>query len=95
MFLSLWLTKNCGVSDGSTSAIFDITVPDINARFTAPFRVVRGSRNIGDGSSERWVAGGNSFWRHDYGFSYTRNRPRPTPTTAGSRNTRSTRPARG
>jgi hypothetical protein len=71
VFLSLWLTKNCGVSDGSTSAIFDITVPDINARFTAPFRVVRGSRNIGDGTSERWVAGGNSFWRHDYGFSYT------------------------
>jgi len=71
VFLALWLTKNCGVSDGSTSAIFDITVPDVNARFTAPFRVVRGSRNIGDGSSERWVAGGNSFWRHDYGFSYT------------------------
>jgi len=70
-FLVLWLTKNCGVSDGSTSSIFDITVPDINARFTAPFRVVRGSKNIGDGSSERWVAGGNSFWRHDYGFSYT------------------------
>lgn len=71
VFLALWLTKNCGQSDGSTSAVFDITVPDVNARFTAPFRVVRGSRNTGDGRSERWVAGGNSFWRHDYGFSYT------------------------
>jgi hypothetical protein len=48
-----------------------VTVPDINARFTAPFRVVRGSKNVGDGSSERWIAGGNSFWRHDFGFSYT------------------------
>ena len=70
-FLILWLTKNCGVSQGEPGSIFDITVPDINARFTAPFRVVRGSKNIGDGSSERWVAGGNTFWRHDYGFSYT------------------------
>ncbi|BCJ50629.1 hypothetical protein Asp14428_21040 [Actinoplanes sp. NBRC 14428] len=70
-FLVLWTTRTCGVSDGSTSAIFDVSVPDVNARFTAPFRVVRGSRNTGDGASERWVAGGNSFWRHDYGFSYT------------------------
>jgi hypothetical protein len=53
------------------SSIFDITVPDINARFTAPFRIIRGSKNVGDGTSERWVAGGNTFWRHDYGFSYT------------------------
>jgi hypothetical protein len=71
VFLALWLTKNCGQSDGSTSAIFDITVPDLNARFTAPFRVVRGSKNIVNGSSERWVAGGNSVWHHDYAFSYT------------------------
>ena len=71
VFLALWLTKNCGRSDGTTSAIFDITVPDVNARFTAPFRIVRGSRNIGNGRSERWVAGGNSFWHHDFGFSYT------------------------
>jgi hypothetical protein len=71
VFLTLWLTKNCGQSDGSTSAVFDVTVPDINARFTAPFRAIRGSKNAGDGSSERWIAGGNSFWRHDFGFSYT------------------------
>lgn len=71
VYLALWLTKNCGQSTGQPGAIFDVTVPDVNARFTAPFRVVRGSKNIGDGASERWVAGGNSFWRHDYGFSYT------------------------
>ncbi len=71
VFLALWMTKNCGQSDGSTSEIVDVTVPDINARFTAPFRVVRGSANIGDGSSERWIAGGNSLWSHDNGFSYT------------------------
>ncbi len=71
VFLALWLTKNCGQSDGSTSAIFDITVPDVNARFTAPFGIVRGSKNIGNGASERWVAGGNSVWHHDYAFSYT------------------------
>jgi hypothetical protein len=70
-FLALWMTKNCGQSDGSTSAVFDITVPDVNARFTAPFRIVRGSKNVRDGASERFVAGGNSFWRHDYGFAYT------------------------
>ncbi|MFG3690768.1 glycosyl hydrolase [Micromonospora sp. NPDC047740] len=71
VFLALWLTTNCGQSDGSTRAIFDVTVPDINARFTAPFRVIRGSKNVRDGASERWVAGGNSFWRHDLAFAYT------------------------
>jgi hypothetical protein len=44
----------------------------VNARFTAPFRIVKGSKNIGDGASERWIAGGNSIWQHHYGFSYTR-----------------------
>ncbi|MCW3820485.1 glycosyl hydrolase [Micromonospora sp. DR5-3] len=71
VFLALWLTTNCGQSDGSTRAIFDVTVPDINARFTAPFRAIRGSKNVRDGASERWVAGGNSFWRHDLAFAYT------------------------
>ncbi|MET7835508.1 glycosyl hydrolase [Micromonospora sediminicola] len=71
VFLALWLTTNCGQSNGSTSAIFDVTVPDVNARFTAPFRAVRGSRNVRDGAGERWVAGGNSFWRHDLAFAYT------------------------
>jgi hypothetical protein len=69
--LNLWLTKNCGRSNGTTSAIFDVTVPDINSRFTAPFRAIRGSKNTRDGSSERWVAGGNSVWQHGLAFAYT------------------------
>ncbi|WP_457112091.1 hypothetical protein [Marmoricola sp. URHA0025 HA25] len=71
VYLTLWFTKNCGQTDGSHKASYDISVPDANPRFTAPFRVVRGSLNTGDQSSERWVAGGNSVWTHDRGFSTT------------------------
>jgi hypothetical protein len=71
VYLTLWFTTNCGVTDGSHKASYDISVPDANPRFTAPFRVVRGSQNTGDQSSERWVAGGNSIWTHDLGFSTT------------------------
>ena len=35
----LWSTTNCGQTDGSESAIFDVGVPDPNPRFTAPFRI--------------------------------------------------------
>ena len=46
----LWLTKNCRRQPGNEpGSIFDITVPDMDGRFTSPFRVVRGSKNIGDG----------------------------------------------
>ncbi|MCW2567759.1 MAG: hypothetical protein JWN54_1856 [Mycobacterium sp.] len=70
--LVLWMTRTCGLSNAANdSDIIDITVPDVSSRFTAPFRVVRGSKNIGDGRSERWVAGGNSVWKHDFAFSYT------------------------
>ena len=71
VFLTLWFTKTCGQSDGTVSASYDISVPDANPRFTAPFRVVRGSENTGDHSSERWVAGGNAIWSHDLAFSTT------------------------
>jgi hypothetical protein len=71
VYLNLWMTTNCGQSDGSTSAVTDLTIPDTNPRFTAPFRAVRGSQNTGDGSSERWVAGGNAIWTHDLGFATT------------------------
>jgi hypothetical protein len=71
-YLILWMTRTCGVSGlTNDSDILDITVPDTNPRFTAPVRAVRGSKNVGDGASERWVAGGNSVWTHDYGFSWT------------------------
>jgi hypothetical protein len=70
--LVLWRTKTCGRSNAANdSDIIDLTVPDVSSRFTAPVRVVRGSKNIGDGRSERWVAGGNSVWKHDFAFSYT------------------------
>jgi hypothetical protein len=66
------MTKNCGQTDGTKSAVFDVSVPDANPRFTAPFRSVRGSLNTTDGGdSERWVAGGNAIWTHDKAFGYT------------------------
>jgi hypothetical protein len=71
VFLNLWMTTNCGQSTGTTSVVTDLTIPDPNPRFTAPFRIVRGSENTGDHASERWVAGGNSIWTHDFGFSTT------------------------
>jgi hypothetical protein len=75
VYLTLWMTKNCGQSNGTTKAVYDVSVPDANPRFTAPFRAVRGSQDTGgepaDQSSERWVAGGNSVWTHDLGFAIT------------------------
>lgn len=71
VYLELWMTKNCGQTDGSKSAVFDVAVPDANPRFTAPFRAVRGSQNTVSGDSERWVAGGNAVWAHDKAFDYT------------------------
>ena len=78
VYLELWMTTNCGQTDGSQSAIIDVGVPDANPRFTAPFRIVRGSENTGDHASERWVAGGNAVWSHDLGFSTTRGAGRGT-----------------
>ena len=71
VYLELWMTTNCGQTDGSESAVFDVGVPDPNPRFTAPFRIVRGSANTVDGKTERWVAGGNKVWTHDEAFGYT------------------------
>jgi hypothetical protein len=79
VYLELWMTTNCGQTDGSTSAIIDVGVPDANPRFTAPFRAVRGSENTGDHQSERWVAGGNAVWSHDLGFSTTREQAESLP----------------
>jgi hypothetical protein len=72
VYLTLWMTKNCGQTDGRKSAVFDVSVPDANPRFTAPFRSIRGSENTAPGhASERWVAGGNAIWTHDQAFGYT------------------------
>ena len=71
VYLTLWMTKNCGQTDGTKSGVFEVSVPDANPRFTAPFRSVRGSQNTADGASERWVAGGNAVWAQDKAFGYT------------------------
>jgi hypothetical protein len=78
--LVLWMTRTCARSNAANdSDTLDLTVPDVSSRFTAPIRVVRGSKNIGDRRSERWVAGGNSVWRHDFAFSYTEIQDRADP----------------
>jgi hypothetical protein len=61
VFLTLWVTTNCGRTDGSVSAIKDVSVPDPFPRFTAPF--------VADGSDKNhWVAGGEVVWTYDKGF---------------------------
>jgi hypothetical protein len=79
VYLELWMTTNCGQTDGTRSAVIEVGVPDANPRFTAPFRVVRGSENTGDHASERWVAGGNAVWTHDLGFSTTEEQAESLP----------------
>ena len=80
VYLQLWMTTNCGQTDGSKSAVFDVGVPDPNPRFTAPFRIVRGSKNTVDGKTERWVAGGNKVWTQGEGFAYTEEKAEADPT---------------
>jgi hypothetical protein len=61
VFLTLWVTTTCGKTDGTVSAIKDVSVADPNPRFTAPFRA--------DGSNKNhWVAGGEYVWTYDQGF---------------------------
>ena len=71
VYLTLWMTTNCAQSTGDERVAWDVSVPDINPRFTAPFRAVRGSQNTVSGDSERWVAGGNAVWSHSKAFDYT------------------------
>jgi hypothetical protein len=85
VYLELWMTTNCGQTDGSRSAVIEVGVPDANPRFTAPFRAVRGSENTGDHQSERWVAGGNAVWSHDLSFSITREQAESLPAHGWSR----------
>ncbi len=61
VYLNLWVTTNCGATDGSHSAVTDVSVNDPNPRFTAPFRA--------DGANkDHWVAGGQMVWTYDKGF---------------------------
>ena len=61
VFLTLWLTENCGRSDGSVHAIRDVSVSDPSPRFTAPFRADGANKNL-------WIAGGRYLWKNDKGF---------------------------
>jgi hypothetical protein len=61
VYLTLWLTENCGRSDGSTHAIRDVSITDPSPRFTAPFRADSLDKNL-------WIAGGRYLWKNDKGF---------------------------
>ena len=64
VYLSLWMTNNCGETDGSTSAIISIAPGDPGARFIAPFEA--------DGANkDHWVAGGQYIWTNTIGFAIT------------------------
>ena len=58
--LNIWLTTNCGVSDGSTAAFRDITPGDPSPRFIAPY--------ASDTLNGNWVVGGRYLWTNHAGF---------------------------
>ncbi|HLO30632.1 MAG TPA: hypothetical protein VK249_15920, partial [Anaerolineales bacterium] len=61
VYLDLWITTNCGESDGTTSAVTDVAPGDPNPRFIAPFEA--------DGANkDHWVAGGQYIWTYRNGF---------------------------
>ena len=61
VFLDLWVTTNCGRSDGTTRAIIDVAPADPNPLFIAPFRADSSNKS-------HWVAGGQYIWTYDKGF---------------------------
>lgn len=61
VFLDLWLTENCGRSDGTVNVIRDVAPSDPNPRFIAPFRADAVKK-------DHWVAGGQYVWTFDRGF---------------------------
>jgi hypothetical protein len=66
IYLSIEVTKNCAnnseaIIDLSKSTTVDVSPPDINAQFIAPFTA--NEKNV-----NQWVAGGNALWYQDKGF---------------------------
>jgi hypothetical protein len=61
VLLDLWVTTNCGRSNGSTHAIRDVAPADPNPRFIAPFRADSANK-------DHFVAGGQYIWTFDRGF---------------------------
>ena len=59
--LAMSVTNNCGMSDGTTAAIRDISPGDPYARFIAPF-------TADTGNPDHWLAGGRYVWTQDKGY---------------------------
>ncbi len=59
--LNVWLTQNCGRSDGTTSAFRDISPGDPNPRFIAPYTADTANK-------DHWVVGGEYLWTNHAGF---------------------------
>jgi sugar lactone lactonase YvrE len=71
VYLTMEVTKTCANPDDpaafldlSHSTTVDISPPDINAQFIAPF-------TANDQNIDQWVAAGNSLWYQDKGFDIT------------------------
>ncbi len=61
VFLAMSVTNNCGVSDGTTSAIRSIDPGDPGARFIAPF-------TADTTNPASWLAGGRFVWTQNKGY---------------------------
>ena len=59
--LTLWLTNNCGRTDGTTHAIRDVSPGDVGARFIAPF-------TADTANPDHWLAGGRYAWTQNQGY---------------------------
>lgn len=59
--LDLWKITNCGRTNGSISAIFDVAPPEYAARFIAPITADAANQN-------HWVVGGQYVWTYAKGF---------------------------
>src|SRR6266446_3965387 len=59
--LDLWKITNCGRTDGSFSAIFDVAPPEYGARFIAPMTADTVNK-------DHWVVGGQYVWTYANGF---------------------------
>jgi len=64
VFLDLWMTTNCGESDGTENVVIDVAPGDPGARFIAPFEADTLNKDY-------WVAGGRYIWINDQGFAIT------------------------
>ncbi|MDT7570083.1 MAG: hypothetical protein QOE05_257, partial [Actinomycetota bacterium] len=64
VYLNLWMTTTCGRTDGSFSAVKDVSIADPFPRFTAPFRADSTNK-------DHWVAGGQYVWTNALGFAIT------------------------